>query len=221
MRQILKTRKDESIFVSHKITNKSLEILRRLEGSLSLDAGCGKGFYLPFFKSTVIALDLSNDELKKARKRNPCKTQFVVGDIRYLPFKDKTFSYLQSLDTIEHLNLHEAEGALKEFERVTSGNIQIGTPNVSGLLELFRSLLFPGWLFDKNPMSKMPSESPHRHRSLWTNRELEKYGFKVHGCLGWVTAERIGNRLVTKCYDILAWNIPVLAGSLIGLKEVE
>ncbi len=65
-----------------------------------LDAGCGNGRHaclLKTFSDCVVGLDLSAELLHLAKQQ--CQMPLVRGDIRALPFKNKTFDLVLSLFT--------------------------------------------------------------------------------------------------------------------------
>ena len=204
-----------------KITSKCVIMLRKYQGKINLDAGCGQGSYLSLFDKFVVGLDVSKVELVKSKKTIRPNVEYVIGSIRSLPFRDYVFNYSQCLEAIEHLCDEDATHALHELERVTDGSIQVSTPNVNIVQECIREILFPRSFFDKNPMAHMAVSSPHRHRSLWTVKKLGINGFKVNGCLGWVTQQRIGSKKICSLYDFFFWYLPSLAGTLIGLRFVS
>ena len=199
-------------------TRKNVQLIRELERQFSLDAGCGKGVYLRYFKHPVVGLDVSRKRIKFAKSKYSQRIFYVVGDIRSLPFKSKVFDYLFSVDVIEHLNETGIDSAFSEFERVTTGIVHVSTPNCNYLQELLRKITGAS-LFDTEHMSKMKEDDPHKHKSSLTEKRLEQYGFQVNGCLGWVTAQIINIGFVNTCYDLLVWRHPRLAGSLIGTKK--
>jgi ubiquinone/menaquinone biosynthesis C-methylase UbiE len=204
--------------MSLNVTRRNVQLLKESEGHFSLDAGCGKGIYLQYFKHIVVGLDVSKKRAKIAKTKGSPRSFFVVGDIRFLPFKSKTFDYLYSAEVIEHLNGPDISYAFSEFERVTNGTVHISTPNCNLLQELLRKITFAS-LFDKEHMSKMQADDPHKHKSSLTQKTLEEHGFQVNGCLGWVTAQIINVDFVSRCYDLLVWRHPRLAGSLIATKK--
>jgi ubiquinone/menaquinone biosynthesis C-methylase UbiE len=204
--------------MSLKATRKNVQLIRELAGHFSLDAGCGKGVYLRYFKQPVVGLDVSRKRIKFAKSKYSQHIFYMVADIRSLPFKSKVFDYLFSVDVIEHLNETGIDSAFSEFERVTNGIVHVSTPNCNYLQELLRKITGAS-LFDTEHMSKMKADDPHKHKSSLTEKRLEQYGFQVNGCLGWVTAQIINISFVNTCYDLLVWRHPSLAGSLIGIKK--
>jgi ubiquinone/menaquinone biosynthesis C-methylase UbiE len=73
-----------------------------------LDVGCGGGQNSLFLKNRnpilqITALDLSADQIRRARARDPEGTvKFLVGDALQLPFPDKSFDAVFSLGAIKH-----------------------------------------------------------------------------------------------------------------------
>jgi 2-polyprenyl-3-methyl-5-hydroxy-6-metoxy-1,4-benzoquinol methylase len=66
----------------------------------------------------------------------------VVGDVRSLPFKSKSFDCVVAFEVLEHLPFNDFKLALKELSRVSNGNLIISLPYVSarfgGIIFLFR-----------------------------------------------------------------------------------
>jgi ubiquinone/menaquinone biosynthesis C-methylase UbiE len=75
-------------------------------GSKGLDAGCGIGFYTKILAESVgdegnmIGLDVSKEFITYANKNQVQNIQFEEGDINSLYFKDKTFDWIWSADTV-------------------------------------------------------------------------------------------------------------------------
>jgi len=88
-----------------------------------LDQGCGVGQYAftvckMGFKN-VTGMDFSASLIAQAKNNNKklrYKCKFVKGDIRKMPFRDKTFDSILSAGTIEHVP--ETDKAMQELSRV-------------------------------------------------------------------------------------------------------
>ncbi|MFX1520184.1 MAG: class I SAM-dependent methyltransferase [Promethearchaeota archaeon] len=81
-----------------------LDVLKPHLHGLVLDVGFGPGKYHFKHKSfQVIALDISSNMLREAKKANPHMV-FVVGDAQHLPFKEGIFNTLFSLEVIYYLS---------------------------------------------------------------------------------------------------------------------
>lgn len=82
-----------------------------------LDIGCGQGFnvYALSKKSQVIGVDLSEEDIKIARKRYG-NLDFRVMDARALEFLDAFFDKIYAIDILEHVD--DLNGVLTECCRV-------------------------------------------------------------------------------------------------------
>jgi ubiquinone/menaquinone biosynthesis C-methylase UbiE len=99
------------------------------KGMLILDEGVGPlaRFTIPFAESGahVIALDISKRSLKEAEKRvkgnKLNNVDFILADVRNLPFKDEIFDVSFCRATLLHLpNREEIKISLKEMGRVVN-----------------------------------------------------------------------------------------------------
>jgi ubiquinone/menaquinone biosynthesis C-methylase UbiE len=85
-----------------------------------LDIGCGPGKDAKHFTEQgydVTGLDLSEGLLKIAKEYCPEAT-FVQGDIRKLPFPDKSFDGVFACASILHMEKSQLPIVLKETKRV-------------------------------------------------------------------------------------------------------
>ncbi len=89
-----------------------------------LDVGCGKGFMM-FDMSlalpgiTVKGIDVSTYAVEQTIEQMKPHTQ--VADCRKLPFKDKSFDVVISINTVHNLEYDECGKSLQEIERVARG----------------------------------------------------------------------------------------------------
>ncbi len=88
-------------------------------GACVLDAGCGTGYEAARIARRrgwrVIPVDLSDVAAKAARARGLAASR---ADVLSLPFADRTFDGLYSLDVLVHLDGPQQAAALREFYRV-------------------------------------------------------------------------------------------------------
>src|SRR2546425_692430 len=91
-----------------------------------LDVGCATGRILRGIQksapeSLFVGLDMSPRMIKLAKVDRESSTEFLVGDIRNLPFRDRMFDFVYSLEVIEHLDskLESVPLAISEVIRVT------------------------------------------------------------------------------------------------------
>lgn len=90
-----------------------------------LDVGCGKGFMLHDFKElmpgmTVAGIDISQYAIDHAMET--MKPYVRVGDAKELPFEDRSFDLVISINTVHNLPLDECKQSLREIQRVTRKN---------------------------------------------------------------------------------------------------
>jgi len=86
-----------------------------------LDVGCAKGFMIHDFKEyvpgiTIKGVDISNYAIENCI--DTVKNDVAVANAKQLPFKDKSFDIVISINTIHNLAEDECAKALKEIERV-------------------------------------------------------------------------------------------------------
>lgn len=92
---------------------------------LVLDAACGEGsvtFKLNKKGAVAVGIDKSEKNIKTACKQRGSGTEpeFILGDIKHLPFENNTFDKIVSLDTLEHVS--DDAAVLREFNRVLKPN---------------------------------------------------------------------------------------------------
>jgi SAM-dependent methyltransferase len=97
----------------------------QLTGSSSLlDVGCAKGFMLHDLKElipgiTVKGIDISQYAIDQAM--DDIKSHVQVANATHLPFADKSFDVVISINTVHNLERGECGLALQEIERVSRG----------------------------------------------------------------------------------------------------
>jgi SAM-dependent methyltransferase len=93
--------------------------------SALLDIGCAKGFMLHDFAQlipgiAVKGVDVSNYAVDNAM--SDVRTHVQVADARQLPFQDRSFDLVVSINTIHNLERADLIVALKEIVRVSRGH---------------------------------------------------------------------------------------------------
>jgi len=100
------------------------EILKNIQGSTVLDAGCGKGLLAEKLAEQgfmVCALDLVAEKEVKASS-----VSFVKGNIEKLPFKKNSFSTVVCAHTLEHVQ--DIMSSVKEMRRVADKRLILVVP---------------------------------------------------------------------------------------------
>ena len=94
-------------------------------GNKILDVGCGKGFLL--YEITLLVpgvevygLDISSYAIENCKKE--IKESIQIGNANSLPFSDKYFDLVYSLNTLHNLHNYDLDKALREIERVGKNN---------------------------------------------------------------------------------------------------
>lgn len=93
-------------------------------GASILDVGCGKGFLLYEFGQVLpgaklAGLDVSRYALEHAKEE--VRPFLKEGRAEKLPFPDKSFDLVYSINTLHNLKNFELDAALREIERVGRG----------------------------------------------------------------------------------------------------
>jgi len=114
-------------------TEELIELCHVNENSYVLDAGCGVGitscYLAKKYGCKVIAVDVSEDMIKQAKKRAERKgvgdkIDFIVADVTSLPFKDNFFDAVIS----ESVNafIKDKRKAISEYRRVAKQGGYVG-----------------------------------------------------------------------------------------------
>jgi ubiquinone/menaquinone biosynthesis C-methylase UbiE len=93
-------------------------------GARVLDVGCGKGFLLYEFTrlvpgAQVAGIDISRYAVENAKEE--VRPFLQVGNARCLPYEDRSFDLIYSINTLHNLYLHDLWPAIREIERVSRG----------------------------------------------------------------------------------------------------
>ena len=101
-------------------------------GASVLEMGCGTGEFtqrVATAGANLVAVDLSQELLAKARDRVPVATRLIRGDAQMLPFPAETFDVVYGCSILHHLDL---EKALTEVRRLLRprGRLVFSEPNL-------------------------------------------------------------------------------------------
>jgi ubiquinone/menaquinone biosynthesis C-methylase UbiE len=120
--------------------NEVMNVLPKNKNSLILEAGCGAGKWLLYFKRIgykSIGIDFSENGLKKIREKDK-RIMLVKGDIRNLPIKNETFDLVFSFGVVEHFR--KPQQLINEMHRVVKKNglLFLDTPNLLSFHTFYR-----------------------------------------------------------------------------------
>ncbi|MFA6423395.1 MAG: class I SAM-dependent methyltransferase [Patescibacteria group bacterium] len=83
--------------------------IKRADGWHVLDLGCGSGIHVEYFVEThpeinaIIGIDSSVEMIKIAKNNNKTKkVKFIIADMDDIPFKNNTFDYIFSRNSIHY-----------------------------------------------------------------------------------------------------------------------
>ena len=89
-----------------------------------LDIGCAKGFMLYDISKNIPGISISGIDVSEYAITNSIKdiqSNLQVADARNLPFDDKSFDVVISINTVHNLEIEDLTLALSEIERVSRG----------------------------------------------------------------------------------------------------
>ncbi len=93
-------------------------------GSSVLDVGCGKGFMLHDFAELIPGISVRGIDISEYAIGNcipDMKPYLSIADAKKLPFTDKSFDLVISINTVHNLVIDECAQSLREIERVARG----------------------------------------------------------------------------------------------------
>jgi ubiquinone/menaquinone biosynthesis C-methylase UbiE len=107
----------------------------------ALDVGCGEGVFSNYILqrfaqcNLLVGVDISIEEIAKAKQKSVHeRTEYIVADAKYLPFKNATFDLVFSKDLLHHAD--KPIKVLKEIKRLSNNNIIIVEANRCNLIML-------------------------------------------------------------------------------------
>lgn len=94
-------------------------------GDKILDVGCGKGFLLYDFTLVVPGVEVYGIDISQYaidNSKEEVRDRLRVGSATELPWPDKHFDVVYSLNTLHNLHCYDLDLALREIERVGKKN---------------------------------------------------------------------------------------------------
>jgi SAM-dependent methyltransferase len=112
-------------------------------GERIVDLGCAAGavtHFLSEFGCDVVGVDAEPRAIEKARSLFP-QLEFLLADVRALPFEDASFDKAVAADLVEHLDDETFRASLRELRRVLvpAGTFTLYTPNPRHLIERLKA----------------------------------------------------------------------------------
>ncbi len=143
----------------------------------SLEIGAGSGSYSLILKKLglveeVYLLDWSEESLnisKKLFKKYGVEGNFIKGDVRNLPFKDKEFDLILSGGLLEHFENEDILKILKEKKRVSKYILtQVPVSNIPyWTMRVIITIIKKGWPFGfEKPVSVSKNIKMHNERGI-------------------------------------------------------
>jgi ubiquinone/menaquinone biosynthesis C-methylase UbiE len=138
-----------------------------------LDIGCGKGFMLydffmlnPSFR--IAGLDISEYAIKNSK---PEITKYLtIGSADNLPYENKSFDLVISINTIHNLEKYDCAKAIREIERVSKKNkfiIVDAYKNVEEKKRMFQWNLTAKTIMHRNEWIKFFKENKYTGDYYW------------------------------------------------------
>lgn len=108
------------------------------------DIGCAEGLYVKYVSSIhdetfCIGVDIARAFVEKAKGNSKMlNTEYIMCDVRNLPFKDKSVDLLLCSEVLEHI--HNYRKSLAELFRVAKKYLVISFPGHSYIYEVIRKI---------------------------------------------------------------------------------
>lgn len=104
------------------------EYYKLADNAAILDIGCGKGFMLHDFKELMPGAQVAGIDVSEYAIENsmPSVKPFLkIASAEKLPYPDKAFDLVVSINSIHNLSLERLKSALREIQRVCRGDSYI------------------------------------------------------------------------------------------------
>jgi len=145
----------------------------------------------------VLGMDIYEFSLRECKKMGSY-SDFVLGDVNHLPFKEKSFDTVLCMALIEHLNKQEGGKLICKMEGIARKQVIISTP------------------IGKYKQGALHGNPYQEHKYIWEPAELKRRGYEVRGIgLRGVMGEGALFSRLAKVIGILRWIPWVLAGPLV------
>ncbi|MCW3999777.1 MAG: class I SAM-dependent methyltransferase [Candidatus Bathyarchaeota archaeon] len=137
---------------------------KNLIGESILDVGCGNGKLIRTLTEKrdifSVGIDIFLPYLKTCKTKHTYD-EFVMCDVRFLPFTRKSFDAILCSEVLEHLNKNEGLRVIQNLECLST-NITI--------------LAMPVGEYSQEPIDNNPNQA---HKSVWRPIEMKKLDYVV------------------------------------------
>jgi len=186
---------------------------KELDGCTSvLDLGCGTSSWLRVCSIPYsVGVDTFEQSLKESKERI-LHTEYILGDVRRVEFKPRSFDAVVAFEVIEHLTKEDGRKLVDNMERWCRKKIIISTP--------------------RGYVPQNPTDNPcQRHMSGWDMAELKQLGFKVKGACGWRVLWNSEGKIrfrpeiiwqtIASLTSIILYNLPQFSFDLFCVKTIR
>jgi uncharacterized protein YbaR (Trm112 family) len=205
-----------------KATKAVAKLLDRLtpQAGVVLDLGSGRAPYLDVLRGDVICVDLFPPFLTELGSRSVPgrRVHAVCASAIELPFPEAVADVVFASELIEHLSPEEADRALQMWPRYARSWCIIDTPNghEDTPITRLRHLVYRTTTLTEEIHVDLPELD---HHSTFSPADFERAGYRVHGCIGWVSRERFPLGPLWDVYDDIAWRLPQIGGTLVAVRR--
>ena len=164
------------------VSEEILQLVLENVGSSVLDVGCGLGPYVERLGAAgreCVGVDIDPDVVDQAKTLGRDVRLMAAEDLQ---FPDSAFDSVIMVETLEHLEHHEA--ALKEAARVARRSVVLTVPDISVLVEMSKKFLAPMHVLEPTHINFFTPELLRSTLERYTQScELTKLGafFEVDG----------------------------------------
>lgn len=107
------------------LAKRLVERYKLKKGDRVLDVGCGKGYLLYELSQVVPGLKISGIDISRyaiSHAKKEVKPFLRVGDARHLPYKNRSFDLVVSINVLHNFYNYDLQKSLREIERVSGGD---------------------------------------------------------------------------------------------------
>jgi len=161
------------------VAKKLVKLFNLKNNSNFLDVGCAKGYLIYDLINldsniNVIGLDISS--YAKINSPDKVRDKITIANCKDLPFDDKYFDCVVSINTVHNLEFEDCKNAIKEIQRVSGGKafIQVDAYRNDSELSLFKDWMLTAKTYLKpQEWLNLFDETGYTGYYFWTILEKE------------------------------------------------